>query len=73
MAVMTGIEPALSDVTDRCFNLLNYGAILMIAIYVSDGQSLHPLLHRARLLLSGGPYGRPESVKVATLSIFYDY
>ena len=27
MATPAGIEPALSDVTDRCFNQLNYGAI----------------------------------------------
>ena len=27
MATPTGIEPVLSDVTDRCFSLLNYGAI----------------------------------------------
>ena len=27
MATPTGIEPVLSDVTDRCFNQLNYGAI----------------------------------------------
>ena len=28
MAVMTGIEPVLSDVTDQCFSLLNYITIL---------------------------------------------
>ena len=27
LAVMTGLEPALSDVTDRCFSLLNYTTI----------------------------------------------
>ena len=29
MAVPTGIEPALFDVTDRCFNQLNYGTIFI--------------------------------------------
>ena len=27
MATPAGIEPALSDVTDRCFNHLNYRAV----------------------------------------------
>ena len=27
LATPTGIEPVLSDVTDRCFSLLNYGAV----------------------------------------------
>ena len=29
MATPAGIEPALSDVTDRCFDQLNYGAKLV--------------------------------------------
>ena len=30
---MTGIEPALSDVTDQCFNQLNY-----TTIYAQDAE-----------------------------------
>ena len=30
LATPTGIEPVLSDVTDRCFSQLNYGAICNI-------------------------------------------
>lgn len=41
MAVPTGIEPALSDVTDRCFSQLNYETIYDCYL-CTDGQSLHP-------------------------------
>ena len=33
MATPAGIEPALSDVTDQCFSLLNYEAIFISLIF----------------------------------------
>lgn len=40
MAVMMGLEPTLFDVTDRCFNQLNYTTILAVLTGIEPVPSL---------------------------------
>lgn len=44
VATPTGIEPVLSDVTDRCFSLLNYGAVCTPTYLCTDGVGNHPFI-----------------------------